>query len=123
MMIHAAIKNQELLASRDFDIVDPGQINSGFANEKTARLNKEMRAGKIGIGFNFGEECCEPGPDVIKVEIFLVSKVGNPKAPAKIHGVQRRARSTSGVAGDGQAVPVLTDESARVKNLRAGKDM
>src|SRR5262245_2508483 len=69
VMMHAAIKDQELLTARDLHIVYPSHVYASFSNQITTWLNQEMgsRENRIATQFAHKGVDCFPPPDHIQL--------------------------------------------------------
>src|SRR6476646_3247757 len=60
MMIHSAIQNEEFFATGNLDIVHARQVDTGFSNQETARLDKKLRSSKAFVLSEAGEQTRKP---------------------------------------------------------------
>ncbi len=89
VVMHAAVKYQELLASRNLDVIDTTNIHTSFPYQIAARFDHELSAGKKRIVANSLEESVESCLELLRVEGFFVRKIRGTKAPTEVKRMQR----------------------------------
>ena len=90
MVVQAAVGDEEELSVREFTVDDPGDVETGLADEIASEFDDEFRAGKIARGLlrEFPEIC----GDGRQIERLFAGKIGNAEAAAEVQHAQGRGR-------------------------------
>src|SRR5512146_3100690 len=89
MMVHAAIENQEFLASGFFDVDDTRDIDACFTNEEPTGLDNKSSPVEIGVMTYFIHQIGNVCAEVLEIEFSVARKIRDAEPAAEIDGLER----------------------------------